>query len=393
MALSKLSCSVTTAGIFAPSYDDILAELKARLREYYGQDIDLDPSGADGQMVALWALAIHDCNNSTIACYNSFSPATAIGNGLSSVVKVNGITRQEASKSYADLKIVGQVGTTIQNGRVLDVNDHRWILPDEVVIPSEGEIIVTAEAEDDGAIVAGAGSINRIATPVLGWQTVTNPSAARTGKDIESDVELRMRQQLSVTLSAKTVSDGIVAGLLSLEGVKNATVYENDSTITDANNLPAHSIYTIVDGGEAEEIAKIIAAKKSLGVGTYGEISQTVTNDSGVTSTIKFGRPVDVPIYAKVTIKPLSGYLYSIGETIQESIADYINGLAMGQSVNLVSIYCPATLHDNSYNSTFQVKSLLIGKSDSSLTTSDITLAINEQAVCTAANVKIELEE
>lgn len=393
MALSKLSCSITEAGIYAPTYDEILAELKARLREYYGQDIDLDPSGADGQMVALWALAIHESNNSTIACYNSFSPATAIGNGLSSVVKVNGITRQKPSKSYVDLRIVGQTGTNILNGRVLDVNDNRWILPDSVVIPHEGEITVTAEAEEDGAIIAGIGEVNRIATPVLGWQSVTNPAAARTGKDVETDYDLRVRQQLSVTLSARTVSDGIVAGLLSLNGVKKAIVYENDTTITDEHGIPPHCIYSIVDGGETQEIAEIIAAKKSLGVGTHGEISQTVTDDSGVTKTIKFSRPVNVPIYAHVKIAPLNGYLYSVGDSIKQAIADYINEIGMGNDVVLVSLYCPATLHGYDYSTTFKVESLEIGKSAGDLKASDIEIDINQQPICTAENVTVELDE
>lgn len=393
MALDQLSASITSAGVYAPTYDEIHTEIKRRFKEFYGTDVNLDPDGADGQFLALWAKALHDSNNSVIAAYNSFSPATAIGNGLSSVVKVNGITRHLPSKSYADLKIVGQAGTTILNGRALDVNEKRWKLPDEVVISYDGEIVVTAEAEDDGLVVANPNEINRIATPILGWQSVTNPAAARVGANVETDTELRRRQQESVTLTARTVSDGLVAGLQALTGVTKATVFENESTVTDKNGIPAHSIYTIVDGGEAQEIAQVIASKKSLGVGTYGEVSATITDSRAVEKVIKFGRPVDVPIFAKVKIKAKSGYLYSIGESIQESVADYINSLEMGEAVNQIELFCPATLHGTDYGETFQVLALSFGKSASTLGTADITMKINERATCDASNVEIELDE
>lgn len=45
--------------------------------------------------------------------YNAFSPSTAQGAGLSSVVKINGIRRKTASYSTVDLRIVGQVGTIV----------------------------------------------------------------------------------------------------------------------------------------------------------------------------------------------------------------------------------------------------------------------------------------
>lgn len=393
MALDQLSASITSAGVFAPTYEEIHTEIKRRFKEFYGTDVNLDPDGADGQFLALWAKALHDSNNAVIAAYNSFSPATAIGNGLSSVVKVNGITRHLPSKSYADLKIVGQAGTTILNGRALDVNEKRWKLPDEVVIPYAGEIVVTAEAEEDGLIVANPNEINRIATPILGWQSVTNPNAARVGANVETDTQLRKRQQESVTLTARTVSDGLVAGLQALTGVTKATVFENDSTITDKNGIPAHSVYAVVDGGEASEIARVIFAKKSLGVGTHGEVSSTIVDSRKVEKVIKFGRPKDVPIFVKVKIKAKSGYLYSIGESIQESVAAYINALEMGEAVNQIELFCPATLHGTDYGETFQVTALMFGKAKSSLGTADVEMKINEQAVCEAKNVEIELVE
>ena len=72
------------------------------------------------QFLGIVAAAINDSNAAAVAVYNSFSPATAQGNGLSSVVKINGITRLVASNSTVDLTVVGIAGTTITNGQASD---------------------------------------------------------------------------------------------------------------------------------------------------------------------------------------------------------------------------------------------------------------------------------
>ncbi len=79
-------------------------------RGIYGQDIYLGADSQDGQFMALLANAIHDCNGQTLSVYNAYSPSTAQGNGLSSVVKINGIRRKSATYSTCDFLCVGQVG-------------------------------------------------------------------------------------------------------------------------------------------------------------------------------------------------------------------------------------------------------------------------------------------
>lgn len=50
-------------------------------------------------LVLIYFNVIHDANNTTIAVYNSFSPATGQGRGLASNVKINGISVSPSSPS------------------------------------------------------------------------------------------------------------------------------------------------------------------------------------------------------------------------------------------------------------------------------------------------------
>ena len=84
---------IDAAGITIPVYADILDYLQEQYRAIYGSDIDLDEDTQDGQWVAILAQALNDANMTIEQVYQSYSPTFAQGNGLSSVVKINGIRR------------------------------------------------------------------------------------------------------------------------------------------------------------------------------------------------------------------------------------------------------------------------------------------------------------
>ncbi len=330
MAITTTAPTVDATGIHAPTYAEVLSFLQTQFRAIYGADTYLEADSQDGQFLAIIAAAINDTNTAAIQVYNSFSPAKGIGAALSSNVKINGISRASASASTVDLRIVGQAGTTIQNGIAKDANQQQWALPAVVVIPPSGELTVTASSTVQGAIAAAAGTITQIGTPTRGWQSVTNPAAATPGAPVESDAALRVRQAVSVALPSRTVLEGTVGAVASIAGVARYRAYENDTNTTDANGIPAHSISLVVDGGDAMAIASAIAAKKTPGTGTYGTTTEIVTDIYGIAHPIRFFRPVAAPITAALTIRALTGYTTMIGDQIKQAIADYVNAVEIG---------------------------------------------------------------
>lgn len=134
-------------------------------------------------------------------------------------------------------------------------------MPAEVELDIHGRAVVTATAQKAGAITALPGDVSQIATPTRGWQSVTNPEAATAGKPVETDAELRQRQALSVALPSRTVMEGLIGAIANITGVTRYKGYDNDTSETDINGVPAHAVSMVVDGGDAEEIARIIAIK------------------------------------------------------------------------------------------------------------------------------------
>ncbi|HEO9917735.1 TPA: baseplate J/gp47 family protein [Enterobacter asburiae] len=384
-----LSATVTAEGISAPDYQTILDTLTSYFQQIYGSDAYLEPDSKDGQMVALVALAIHDANNTAISVYNCFSPATGYGAALTSNVKINGIARRGATNSTVDLVLTGTAGTSITNGTVKDTNNVIWRLPASVTIGVGDTVTVTATCSNSGAVAALAGTITTINTPTRGWASVTNPAAATVGAPAETDAELRIRQGQSVALPSLTPFEGVDGAIANVAGVTRHKLYENDTGSTDSNGLPPHSISAIVDGGDVTEIAQTIRGNKGQGTATYGTTSVTVPDTYGNPHVISFSRSTDVPIYGHITLKAFTGYTSQIGIQIQQAVADYINGLTIGDDVLLSRIYSPANLGVVSGGNAryYDIQELLIGKSAGSVAAANIIIAYNESASCKPENI------
>jgi len=213
---SPTACFIDVAGIHSPAFTDILTYLQTQMKSIFGNDIYLGNDSQDGQMLGIFATAIFDTNNMAIAVYNSYSPATAQGVGLSSNVKINGISRLIPTRSTVDLTIVGEAGTTISNGIARDLSSNNWLLPVTVTIPPSGQIIVTATAENAGSILALPNTVTQIASPTRGWQSVTNASAVFTA---------------AIVATIMTVTE-VTSGSLSLGQVINGTGIAPNTSIT-----------------------------------------------------------------------------------------------------------------------------------------------------------------
>jgi uncharacterized phage protein gp47/JayE len=321
---------IDSTGYHYSDYPTVLQYFQDQYRAIYGADVYLEADSQDGQWLAVLAQAVYDSLALGAATYSSYSPSTAQGEALSRDVKINGMRRNVASSSSVDLTIVGQAGTTINLGQAEGEDGTKWNLPDSVVIPPGGSITVTALADVKGAVSAGVGTITKIATPTRGWQTVNNPTAANIGDPVETDGELRIRQTQSVALPSRTVLEGIQGAIASITGVSRVRVYENDTNATDTDGLPPHSIAAIVEGGDINTIAATIAAKKTPGGYTHGSIPTVVINSYGLPITIRASRPSYDTITPVITIKALAGYNTSVGDSIIQAVADYINGVAIG---------------------------------------------------------------
>lgn len=378
-------------GVHVPSYPEVLEDLKNDFRSIYGQDVYLEPDSQEGALCATFAVRLYDCYTLAASVYNSYSPATAQGVGLSSVIKTNGIRRDKSGYSQVPVRVIGQAGTVIKNGVATDDAGQRWLLPGVVTLPLEGEVTVTATAEKPGELRAGPGEVKNIATPMRGWQAVINPSAAVVGAAVETDARVRQRQKISTALPSLSILDGTKGAVASLPGVIRSQGYENDTDLPDAHGIPPHSICFVVEGGDTQAIGDTIAVKKGPGCGTYGDVRVITRDKHGSPNVILFFRPDIDDTGAFIRIRPLDGYLASTGQAARKNVVEYINSLPIGESILLSKLYTPInSAEPDPSRRTFDVLELRIGPKGGTLAAANMVIPFNHAAACALDDVELQ---
>lgn len=395
MADNYFAPYIDESGLHIPTYNAILNYLLDSAKKIFGQDIYVGTDSADYQMISVFSLSLYEAMQTLQYSYNQTSPNTAVGAGLSSLVRLNGLLRRPPTYSTCDVVLTGTSAAIIINGVVTDVSGYKWDLPTPITLQAAGSpvgssysLTVTATCQTIGAINAQIGDISSISTPVAGWTSVENLVAATPGTAAETDAELRERQAVSTALPSQTMLEGTIAGIISILGVTRYKVYENPTNSTtygDAGvpfeGAPVHSITCVVEGGEIADIAQIIYENRGLGCYVNGDVETDITDDYGNITTIRFYRPTYVPIYVEIAITELVGYTDDTEDDIKEAIADYINSLSIGEPLVWSSVmYAAVSVMTRQAKPTFSISSLKIGKTASPTGTSDIVMNYNEVA-------------
>jgi hypothetical protein len=383
---------ISATGISAPTYAQILAYLTAQYQAIFGADVYIDPDSQDGQLLAVFAQAISDANSAAIAVYNSFSPSTAQGAGLSNNVQINGLSRLVPSFSTAPVMIQGIPTSTITGGQATDENNNVWLLPTPITIPASGTLLTTVTAQSQGAIAAPAGTINEINTPTYGWTNIISTADASVGSPVETDAALRIRQSNSVALPSLTIFEGIVAAIEQVSGVTRVKGYENNTSVNMTligGTLPPNNLDFIVENGLALSIAQAIFAKITPGIPTWNaggvnNIASTLTDAAGSTRLINFQTPTNASISAAITINPLNGWSPTTEALIQTALAAYLNGLPIGANISYFALIPLALLVGTPQYGTFEITAMTIKLNSGAAVTADIQLNYNQAPISNA---------
>lgn len=380
---------IDDAGIHVPTYADIRDDLIDEFKKIYGDDLYLGNDSQDYQMISAFAVKTYDTIQLLQIVYNNQSVKTAVGTGLSSRVKLNGLHRKTASYSTCVLTLKGVPGTTIAAGIVEDTQGKRWNLPENVNFDRE-TVEITATCQDIGAVEAPVGTITKISNPQYGWLTVTNKVPAVKGRPIETDEELRRRQAISTALPSQNMVNSTIAGIASIAGVTRYKVYENDMNKTDENGIPSHSIAAVVEGGLDSAIAEQIYLRKGPGCGTHGTTVTIYTNSDGLKNEIRFFRPIYQDIAVKITVKRYATYTTAVEQIIKRNIAAYIERLGIGVNVTTTGILTAiAAAVDDALHPPFSLQGVQLGRAESTLGVVDIIIPYNAIAKSAAVTVEV----
>jgi len=102
--MSYFAPYIDASGLHMPTYEDRLEDLTAAYRQIFGEDIVLDPSVPDYQLLSTFARALDDTSALVLDDYNSRNPAYATGTALDLLARQSGLSRFP-SETDAQLRI------------------------------------------------------------------------------------------------------------------------------------------------------------------------------------------------------------------------------------------------------------------------------------------------
>lgn len=384
-------------GVIVPDTADILTEVQTEYLSVLGADLSLAPETPQGVLMNAEALARAEVVANNAALANQINPNIAGGVFLDAICALTGFDPPAATHSLlTGVTVTGVASTAIPAGSQAETTEGDVFETLALVtLDGSGHGTVDFQSVETGPIAAIANHLTEIVTNVLGWETVTNPTAAELGTSSLSDQALRALRNNTLAGQGSSLAQAVTSALYKTTGVKSLQFRENvaNSTQTiDGISLVAHSMWACVNGGTNLAVATSILSAKSGGCNYNGGVTQVVVDPaSGQSYSVKFDRPTDIPMDVKATVRLPDSSVSAANVT--QALLDYAAGLVAGQPGFVVG--GSVSPFDLAGACTQQIPGIYVQKmeikkhSTGSYVTTEIALALNEQASLITANITV----
>lgn len=389
---------IDETGVIVPDTATVQTEVEGEYKAVFGQDLVVTANTPQGVLITAEVSARSNVLRNNAAVANQINPNLAGGVFLDAIWALTGGQRIAANYSVIPgVHLLGLPGTVVPAGSQAALADGTLFASvSAVTLDGGGNGYVDFQAVDTGPIAANIGALTQIVTAVLGWDTVTNPVAATVGRNEESDLASRLRRKNTLSLQNVALPDAITSGLYDTPNVRSLTFrenYTNAAATIDGIYLVANSVWACVDGGTDAAIAATLLAHKSLGANWNGATTVNVIDPaSGQSYPVKFDRPTDIPVKARVTVRNLSA-LTDVPAAVRQAIVDYAAGLQDGEPGFVVGASVSSFELAGAVNR--QAPGIYVQNCEISLVTptswvvGQIAIALNEIASVVSGNIEV----
>ena len=387
-----MTFGLTTEGFnrkdFVNCYDDLVAKFKAK----YGNEIKTTGDSVIGNLIGIYAEREAICWEQLEAVYLSRWIQSAEGESLDNACALIAVSRIPAR--YSTIETATLTNNTASPVTVpafsfvkQSSTNVMWETLTSVVIPANSTITVSLRSVEKGQYTATIGSIDTIVSLINGWSDATNDTIAVTGRDRETDTELRIRSAFEIVSSKGGVGEAIANRIRSeVTGVTYVAWQENRTKKT-LNGLLPHSFLFVVVGGNDNDIAEMIYKSKPAGIETNGSESINITDDFGNNQAVKFDRAYDQDIYLIVNItKNVSKFPVNGVDLVKKYLVDY--GKTLGNGETLINHYLVGAL--NTIMGIVELE-ILQGTTPSPVSSANISISASDRANILISNIVVNV--
>lgn len=325
-------------------FEDLLSDMEDKARDAWGETINTSAASPLGIILRIFAWFLAAVWATAEDVYNAGYVNTAEGNNLDRLGPNAGITRDTEQYATGYVTFSGTPGYLVPaETQVRTETDVYFETAVDAQVGTAGTVTVEVDALDPGLSGnVAAGAIVIIVNPTAELTAVTNAAAVTGGRAKETDDEFRTRYTQSVAGGGGGTSDSVLGAVLSVSGVRAATVINNRTSQSDADGRPPNSYQVYALGGADQEIAEAIFARAPGGIEMYGDVHRVVADLSGELQDVYFSRAAEVLISVVVNVTKNASYPADGDALIRSAIVRYIggeydgayyNGLTMGADV------------------------------------------------------------
>lgn len=381
---------LTNLGYVRRTYEDILNDKIRRAKELFGEDIDTSDQTPLGKFIRINAYDQAIAEEEIEAVYYARFPNTASGQSLDRLLIFGGLKRNPPTPAKYSVEVQGVPGHAVTPDFLVGTDtDLIFHCTAEAIIGEDGTCLIEVLCTEAGTVGnVSPAAITRIINPDVNITAVVGKACLIEGMDEETDVALRQRLSAAVSGQGSGNTNAIRSALLRIPTVQFAAVIENESDEADSDGRPPHSFECYVLGGNdyTQEIAEAIFSKRPIGIRTAGTKSVTITDTSGNERVVKYSPAPEISITVRAVIKTTTAYPEDGAEQIYSAVSAYINGLGIGNSLIL------STLYGRIYSvpGVVEVETLeLSTDGGSSFSTGNVTIPQYGVATCAAVNVEV----
>ncbi len=344
--MSDLPIIMTSAGAQPTPPKTLLSTLISNVAQKVpGYTANL-PAGliTDLASTATGALALID--QARVDLINSVSPYGANEALLLQLGSIYGVTAGSGSNTSVYIVFNGPAGFVIPKGFVVSDGNFQYSVQTNTIIPSSGQSThVYCLATSPGTWAVPEGSVTEIITSVPASQpvTCTNPTAGLPGSDKQDIASYRAQVLQSGMFAVQGTPDCTVAALKNVEGTKD--------NLISYRQVQTDKWVVIVGGGDPYEVGYAIYQS----VPDISRLTNDVVNPSGAAVD---KRTIQITVWPDVYdvpyVEPVSqnaqvfiewntvstAYVDPAGvkNAVSQNIVDYINGIPVGQPINIFEI-------------------------------------------------------
>lgn len=337
----------TGAGIVIPDTTDLRHNVENMMYAIFGADLDVTPETPMGRLIEAITMLMVDTLGINAQNANQYNIYQATGSYLDGIGALFGVYRKAATHTRVKIQVEGTC-ETVPAGSLIETTAGDAFQVDEDITLQNGIGIGYASAVESGPVPCDYGTLTKISTAVLGWESVSNNTASSPiyGTDLETDDAFRLR-----------IIDARATGSASVQGIANAiyaadkevsscVVYENgygQPIVKNGVTMKPHSIYVCAFGGSDEKIANAVFKTKTAGAGYTtdtpgaGAIRKDIIvadEVSGVSYHVYIFRPAEITFKFTVSARKSSYMGLDMVNDIRTALITYVNEVGIGKTIS-----------------------------------------------------------